>query len=171
MNVRVLLLLLLTSVVLAFMPRFRRIGLSLCVLWIALLLWVNVREAQLPDEPEPTRGDHTKPNATSSATQSRANIVDMRLEGRGAPWQLTGSVRNDSTSPIAWLRFNIERFDCPAIDSAMSDCRLIWQGEHIARIAITPGASGKLDESFYSHVAVPLQKGVLRDRIEVIDAG
>jgi len=171
MNVRVLIALLLLSVVLAFMPRFRRAGVTAAALLIALLIWINVREAQLPDEPESTFASQSVSSSSPAVAQPRASFIAIQLDGRGAPWHLTGSVQNVGDKPIAWLRINIERYDCPTDNSALSDCSMMWQGEHIARLAIDSGATGKLDESFYSHVAVPLNKGVVRDRILIADAG
>jgi hypothetical protein len=171
MNVRVLLLLLLVSVVLAFRPRFRRIGLVSSALLVALILWVNIREWQLPDEPEPMIAESSVNNSTATALPPRVDIIAVQLEGRGAPWHLTGSVRNVGEVPVKWLRLHIERYDCPAASTAIADCTLLWQGEHTVRVAIAAGATAKLDESFYSHGAVPQQKGELRDQIAINETG
>jgi hypothetical protein len=171
MNVRVLFILLLISVVLAFTPRFRRIGLIAGTLLLALLLWVNIREAQLPDEPDPVRATHADTSSVSSAVSSRANIIAVQLVGRGAPWHLTGSVQNVGTTPINWLRLSIERYDCPTVDAPVSDCSLQWQGEHILRATIAAGMTSKFDESFYSHVALPATKGMTRDHIVIVGIG
>ena len=171
MNVRVLFILLLISMVLAFTPRFRRTGLIAGTLLLTLLLWVNIREAQLPDEPEPRLTTHADSSSISSTASPSANIVVVQLEGRGAPWHLTGSLQNVGTVPIRWLRLAIERYDCPSADAAVSDCSLQWQGEHIVRITVVAGATGKFDESFYSHVAVPATNGVIRDHIVIAGTG
>jgi hypothetical protein len=171
MNVRVLFILLLVSVLLAFSPRFRRIGLTSCALLVALLLWINIREAQQPDEPDQTSSTQSNSRSTSAPNQPHAKIIVMQLDGRGAPWHLMGSVQNVSDLSIQWVRLNIERYDCPTDLAALTDCSLLWQGEHIARLPIAAGATDKIDESFYSHVAVPLQKGMLRDRITLVDTG
>jgi hypothetical protein len=171
MNVRVLFILLLVSVLLAFTPRFRRIGLTSCALLVALLMWINLRESQQPDEPSQTSSVQSNSSSTAAATQPRAKIIALQLDGRGAPWHLIGRVQNISDSPIQWVRLNIERYDCPTDLAVLTDCNLLWQGEHIARLPIAAGATGKIDESFYSHVPVPAHKGVLRDRILMADAG
>jgi hypothetical protein len=171
MNVRVLFILLLVSLVLAFTPRFRRVGFTAGALLLVLLVWVNVHEARQPDEVDPVVSEHSSGSSTSIAAVSSANIPTIQLEGRGAPWHLLGSVRNVSSGPIKWLRLSIERYDCPTPDPAISDCSLIWQGEHIVRATIAAGAVSKIDESFYSHVAVPATKGVIRDHIVIADAG
>jgi len=171
MNVRVLFILLLVSVLLAFTPRFRRIGLTSFAVLVALLLWITIRETQQPDEPSQTSSVRSNSSSTSAATQPRAKIIVMQLDGRGAPWHLKGSVQNVSDSPIQWLSLNMERYDCPTDIAALTDCSLLWQGVHPARLPIAAGATGKIDDSFYSHGPVPTQKGVLRDRIIMADAG
>lgn len=171
MNVRVLLILLLVSVVLAFMPRFRRIGLALSALWVGLILWATIREMQLPDEAAllPVETQATSPVVPT--LQARVDIVAVQLEGRGAPWRLTGKVQNVGEVPVKWFRLHIERYDCATANTELADCTLIWQGEHTARTPIAVGATAKLDESFYSHGSVPMQKGEHRDQIIINASG
>lgn len=171
MNVRVLLLLLLVSVVLAFTSRFRRIGLISSALVVALILWVTIRELQAPDELDSPPTEKQTASSSAVTIQPRVDIVAVQLEGRGAPWQLTGSVHNVGEVPVKWFRLHIERYDCDTATTAITDCTLIWQGEHTARMPIAAGATAKLDESFYSHGAVPQQKGVLRDQIVISASG
>jgi hypothetical protein len=170
MNVRVLIAFLLVSVVLAFLPRTRRIGLALTALCMALLVWVNIHEARQPDEPEPSIAKRSE-LPMPVATPSRINFISVQLSGRGAPWLLSGQLHNTGDVAIKWLRIHIERYDCPTVEAAVSECNSMWQGDHTARLAIPAGASVKVEESFYSHVAVPLVKGVTRDRIAIVDAG
>ena len=138
---------------------------------LVLLLWVNIREAQQADEPVPVIANHADVSPTSIPATPSANIIAVKLDGRGAPWHLTGSVKNISTTPIKWLRLTIERYDCPTSDAPIADCSLQWQGEHIVRATIAADATAKFDESFYSHVAVPATKGVIRDHIMIVGTG
>lgn len=166
MNARLLFVLLLVGVLLAFKPRYRRAGLGLCAVVVALLLWVSIREAQTPEQnsPQPT-GSPT----AADVGKPRAQLGPMQLEGRGAPWRLHGSVQNISDAPIRSVSLNIARYDCPTTAASQSDCVSMWQGVHVLQVSIKPRGTSNIDESFYSHVAVPLQSGVIRDQISITD--
>lgn len=163
MSVRLLFILLIVAVVLAMVPRFRRVGLVLCAVLIACLLWFNVREA---DSPEP-ENQPVSVTPAASVNKPRAQLGEMRLEGRGAPWRLHGSVQNLSATPIRSVRLNIERYDCPTPDVPLTGCAVMWQGVRELRVPMGALATANIDETFYSHVAVPSQTGMSRDQITI----
>lgn len=164
MNIRVLLVLLAISLMLACIPRWRKPGAIASVLFAALLIWFTVKQSAPQPQPAPT-------NSVSSAAQvSRTPpIVTLRLEGNGAPWRISGSITNSSDTPIRSITLQVERLDCPVEDSQEMDCAQVWRGQHTLRMLIAAHATVKIDESFYSHEPVPRLKGAARDDISVIN--
>ena len=169
MNIRVLFVLLLIGVLLAFTPRFRRVGLVMCVAIAVLLLFITIREAEHPEQDSRPATVQASSSSASIASKPRAQLVGIELAGRGSPWYLRGSVENLSDIPIRSLSLNIERYDCPTSSTPQSECSLLWQGLHVVRTSIAARGKNKIDESFYSHVAVPLQNGVIRDQIRITE--
>lgn len=166
MNIRVLFILLVISLLLAFTKRWRMAGLALSAVLASLLLWFTVQQTLTVQSPGAAVGV-AAPSAASNAELPKP-IVSLRLDGNGAPWHLVGSIQNIAGVAIRSVSLNLERFDCPTVDTDVVDCRLLWQGQHDLRIGAPPASSVKIDESFYSHDPVPHLRGVARDRITVI---
>lgn len=165
MNIRVLLVLLAMTLLLACTPRWRKAGLIASGVLAALLIWFTVKQPMSQQETAVPAS-----SASSPAQVARVPpMVTLRLEGNGAPWRIAGSIVNSSDAPIRSLTLQVERLDCPATDSQEMDCTAVWRGQHTLRMRIAANASTKIDESFYSHEPVPRLKGMARDRISVID--
>lgn len=165
MNIRVLFILLVLSILLAFIPRYRRPSLIISVVLLLLLAWVGSR---MPTTKEIDVAESTS-NVSSISARPAAQFQSITLEGNGAPWRLAGTVQNISTVMMRSLSVNIERFDCPSAETPLSNCTLQWQGVHVLRSDVQPTAIVKVDDSFYSHDPVPRITGIARDRFTITD--
>ncbi len=166
MNIRILLILLAISLLLAFTRRWRIPGMVSSAVLVVLLVWFTV------NQPATTRASGFSATPVASSSVSRAllplPLANLQLEGNGAPWRLSGSVANPGEAPIRSVTLRVERLDCPSADAAESDCILVWRGQHTLRTRVDAKHSTKIDDNFYSHDAVPRLKGVARDYITVI---
>ncbi|MGC3981256.1 MAG: hypothetical protein QM808_08365 [Steroidobacteraceae bacterium] len=162
MNARVLFILLVIGLLLAVTRRYRKLGIGLSSAMALLLLWLNIHVA-----PSATTSIHSTSSSSNTSVKElpTAQLQDVQLTGNGAPWRLTGSVQNTSNFALRALTLNIERLDCPAADAKSTDCTLLWRGSRVTRVEVAPMGNGKIDESFYSHDAVPRLSGVARDGI------
>jgi hypothetical protein len=166
MNIRVILILLAISVLLAYTPRWRKVGLCTSAVLVLLLVWFTVKQPVV--ENQNTRAPTS--SASSAAQVSRlAPTVNLRLDGSGAPWRLSGTIINQSDMPIRSITLQVDRLDCPAAISAEIDCTSVWRGRHTLRMRIAANATVKINESFYSHEPTPRLTGMARDHIGVID--
>jgi hypothetical protein len=175
MNARLLFILLIASVLLAFTAKFRRVGVVLSVVLLLLLSWFNIAP------PTGVRGAKSPSASSSNSLSSKSSpvinlsadtvkLIDMQLSGSGAPWQLTGRAHNANIELVIrafTLRFT--RLDCPTITAVAEDCTRNWQGEHTVRLQLAPAATQKVDEAIWSHEAVPRLKGVARVDIVVLN--
>jgi hypothetical protein len=164
MNARVLFILLVIALLLAFSHRYRQLGLGLSGVLLLLLAWSFTHLEHENIQPANTSAG----NSSSRSTAVPAQLSAMKLAGNGAPWQLTGSVQNTGSTAIRALTLSIERVDCAADSVAQADCAVVWRGTHVARIDLAAGASAKLDERFYSHEELPRLQGVARDHITLV---
>src|SRR5882757_7524287 len=175
MNARLLFILLIASVLLAFTAKFRRVGVVLSIVLLLLLIWFNIAP--------PTGVSGVKsPSASSSSSLSSKStpainlsadtvkLIDMQLSGSGAPWQLSGRAHNANTDlVIRALTLRVTRLDCPTVAAAAEECIRNWQGEHTVRLHLAPAATQKIDEAIWSHEAVPRLKGIARVDIVVVN--
>lgn len=165
MNARVLLILLIISVLLAFSQRYRKVGVGLSVILVVLLLWFSIQPpppAQLPTI--------SSSSSSSAIPKPSAQLVTMQLDGAGAPWRLTGTVQNTSAQPIRSVTINIERWDCPTADAARETCVLLWQGTRVVHATVPADTSVKVNDSFYSHDPIARLQGVARDLLTITKA-
>jgi hypothetical protein len=164
MNIRILLILLAVSLILAFTRRWRIVGLVCSVVLAVLLVWFTVQQPGTSEE----SGVFTGSSSSSSAAQTSriAPVVTLQLEGNGAPWRVRGSVVNPGDVVIRSITLQVERLDCPLAESIDTDCDVVWQAQHAAHEYCCHGI--RIDDSFYSHEPVPRLKGVARDRITVV---
>lgn len=166
MNIRVLFILLVISVLLTFSKRLRTAGLALSAVIGSLLLWFTVQQTLTVQTPEAAVASVA--SSTSVITELPVPTINLRLDGNGAPWRLVGNIQNTASVARRSVSLNLERFDCPTSDTGLADCVLLWQGQHDLRISMPAASTVKVDESFYSHGAVPRLTGVARDRITII---
>jgi hypothetical protein len=178
MNARLLFILLIFSVLLAFTAKFRRVGIVLSVVLLLLLIGFNITSTTAVNDGKPSTQPSTmtaaKIQSPSRATVSlpiaTVQLTDMQLNGSGAPWQLSGRVSNaDHESVIKSFTLRVTRLDCPTTLVASADCSLNWQGEHTVHMQLAPNATQSIDEAIWSHDAVPRLKGVARFDIVVTD--
>lgn len=166
MNIRILLVVLAFSLLLAVTRRWRIVGLVFSAMLVVLLVWFTVQQPVTSMEPDAIT------DSSSSSVAARipriAPVVTLQLEGNGAPWRLLGSVVNPGDVSIRSITLKVERLDCPSVESIDADCDVAWQGQHTLRMNIAATKSVRIDDSFYSHEPVPRLEGVARDRIIVV---
>jgi hypothetical protein len=173
MNARLLFILLIASVLLAFTAKFRRVGVVLSVVLLLLLVWFNITPPTgVSGAKSPSASSSNSLSAKSSTVLNvsidTVQLIDMQLSGSGAPWQLSGRVHNANTDRvIKAFTLRVTRLDCPTITAAVEDCTRNWQGEHTVRLQLAPAATQKIDEAIWSHEAVPRLKGIARVDIVV----
>lgn len=165
MNARILIILLVVSVLLAFTQRYRKAGLGSSAVLVLLLLWFSIRQ---PTDELPVDMGTASPPIVPAVAKPVAQLLDMQLDGNGAPWHLSGKVQNSSKVDVRSVNVNIERFDCPAPDALQADCQLLWQGARVLHVNIPVEGSARVDESFYSRTPVSRANGVVRDRITIV---
>lgn len=166
MNARLLFILLAISLVLAFTRRYRKLGFSLSAVLLLLLVWFTVHQPQTMSEP----AVRSSSSAVASMPVTSVQLLDLRLSGDGAPWLLSGSLLNVSAAALKSIELQIVRWDCPTATSPISECQMLWQGQHIIRKPLMAGGNAKLDERFYSHESAPRPQGVTRDQFTVTAA-
>lgn len=166
MNIRILFILLVISLLLTLSKRLRTAGLALSAVLGSLLLWFTVQQTLTVQTPEAAVDGVA--SSAASVTALPIPTINLRLDGSGAPWRLIGNIQNTANVALHSVSLNLERFDCPTSDTDLADCMLLWQGQHDLRIGMPALGTAKIEESFYSHGAVPRLSGVARDRITVI---
>lgn len=166
MNARVLFILLVVMLLLAFTRRYRRIGLMGSVVLTLLIAWLGI-QTTLVSAPPVSQATSASSSVSSAPRIAGLHWLEVQLSGNGAPWHLSGRMQNTSAMTIKAVRLQITRFDCPVIDSPPTDCELIWQGTHTLRMDLPAASTIKVEESFYSHGAAPRVKYMARDAIDI----
>lgn len=173
MNARLLFILLIITVLLAFTAKFRRLGVVLSGVLLLLLIWFNVAPpAAVKDERAANGRTLTVASLPSpviiNLPASTLQLLDIQLTGDGAPWQLKARVRNtNSDAAIKSFTLQITRFDCPTISAASVDCSLNWHGDHTVRVLMPAAATQMIDETIWSHDTPPRVQGVSRTEVVV----
>lgn len=173
MNARVLFVLLVMCVALAFTARFRRVGIVLSVVVTLLLIWFSVNPSErsrndVRHELSRTIGAPAQRQVESLPLDS-IELLNPQLNGNGAPWQLSVNARNTTRDHVVTnVTVGIKRFDCPRADTPIAECMLNWQGEPTLHARLEPGATRVVNESFWSHDSVTRLTGVARVEFTVL---
>lgn len=169
MNARLLYVLLVLSVALAFSARFRRAGIALSAILVVLIAWVNVRSDRAV---APVVNPATPASASAANVKtlpvSAVELIDPQLTGTGAPWQVSGRARNGSNATVNQFTLRVTRFDCPNDNAAADDCTVNWQGERTVHLRLPPQAIKTFNEALWSHDPAPRIVGGVRVEFAVL---
>jgi hypothetical protein len=123
-------------------------------------------------EVESQRGKPTSPASVVRALPLESiAVTDLKLSGSGAPFELRGSISNNSSGDrLRTLTLRIVRRDCfeGAIDP--SGCVVIWQDQHWIQVDIPPQTQRQFATSFYAHTTVPRGRGAVKDEFKLMAA-
>jgi hypothetical protein len=170
MSIRVLLILLFVTVWLSLTKRYRRVGMPLCAIMIALIIWQTVSEVTEISKPVTVSSASSSSAFVVSLSPSAVQLSDMELTGNGAPWRLRGKLTNSAAVAISAVTVEITRHSCNSVTSEFASCKLVWQGIHTVRIKVPAGASEPFENDIWSHTPVSRQVGVIRDNFQVINS-
>lgn len=170
MNARTLLILLLVTLVLVFIPRYRRIGIALSVPLLLLVIWQSLSSLADSSTVQLPQATHQAAPQITQVPVEMLRLEQAELTGTGAPWRLTAVLVNASDMTVNAVELKIERFSCTTATTAFEQCALVWQGRQNLLIKLEPGQRNAIDIPMWSHNPVRLPKGVVRDRFEVLTA-
>ena len=169
MNARALLFLLIITMLLALTRRYRRVGVSLGVVLVALIFWQTLSSVS---GPAPAVTDAPKNSSGLSAVViplDSLSLSHMELKGTGAPWHLSGEVTNSGSVAVNAVKLLLIRRSCSSATTDSGECKILWQGEHTLRVSLPAGASQSFEESVWSHTPVATPAGVIRDSFQIVE--
>lgn len=169
MNARALLFLLIVTMLLALTRRYRRIGVSLGVVLVALILWQTLSSVS---GPVPAVIDVPASSGSASVVTiplESLSLSHMELNGTGAPWHLSGELTNNGLLAVNAVKLLLIRRSCSSASTDSGECKILWQGEHTLRIKLPAGASQSFEESVWSHTPIATPSGVIRDSFKIVE--
>lgn len=155
-------------------PRLRPVGIIGCILLGAMLLWGVIERLRggHADEPDvQQRGQPTSPGLVLQSVAPELVVVDsLRLTGGGAPFEVRGTIKNESEARLRSVTLLVTRRDCfeGALDP--SGCVVLWQDRHWMQIAVPPGEARDFSTSVWMRGAAPRARGTFEDAVEVVAA-
>lgn len=168
MNIRVLFILLIVALLLSWHGRFRRIGVILSALLLVAIAWVAMQPT--PESASNSSITTTAPTRTPLVYGVENLVLEgFTLSGNGAPWRVTGEVRNQHPTLTAKSAvLGIERLDCASPSTPAADCSLNWRGQMTLDLALKPSKSRRIEQELWNHSAVPRIDNIERLRFTVL---
>ena len=154
-------------------PKMRPVAAVGCVILGGLLLWgVIERVRGIDPGTVPERGRPTTPAAaTQSFPLEELQLSDLKLEGGGAPFRLTGRAANQSTElRLKSLMLDISRRDCYEGALDPSGCAVIWRGRHWVKVSVPPQQARDFATSIWARGDAARVVGTKRDEFQIVAA-
>jgi hypothetical protein len=153
-------------------PKFRRAGVIIAVVLLALLGWAIQRSSPWTPTPEATQQrEASRPfpgPVNDSPPLSAVSAERLQLTGGGAPWTLAGRLTNTSQRfRVTSVTLKIERRDCYADAPDPSGCVLQWQGSETVFVDIPPGEWREFSSAIWLHGGLSRTRGETRDAFQV----
>jgi hypothetical protein len=161
------------ALVLAFaVPKFRRAGVIVGVVLLALLGWAIERSNPWAPSPEATQEREASRSLPGPRTDSpplnAVSAQQLQLNGSGAPWTLTGRLTNTSQRyRISAVTLKIERRDCYPAAPDPTGCVVQWQGADTVFVSLPPGEWREFSSPIWLHGSLPRTHGETRDGFEI----
>jgi hypothetical protein len=152
-------------------PRLRPIGIAGCVLLGLMLIWGVVQRVRT-ESPDTQRGHPASPIAAVAAFPLEDLKAELlRIDGRGAPYELRGRMTNTSTQlKLRSFTAQIARRDCHVGALDPTGCDTLWQSRQWVELALAPGESREFVSPFWTRGDVPRARGTVRDDIQIVAA-
>jgi hypothetical protein len=156
-------------------PRWRPGAIVGCVVLAVLLAWGMVQRLNQERAPSVAveRGRPGSPALTLKAVPLAEVVAeDLRLSGEGAPFELTGRIRNDSRdTQLRSITIQMTRRDC--YDGALdpSGCVVLWEDQRWIELAIAPQQMRPFQVAIWARGAATRARGKTKDEFRVIAAG
>lgn len=160
-------------IVMLAVPRLRPIAVAGLVILGAMLAWGVLGRLRSADpEQQPERGRPTTPAAALSAFPvDQIQLENLRLSGGGAPFRLTGTVGNQSTSLLLKsMMLDIARRDCHEEALDPSGCTLLWQTRQWVDLSVPPEEARNIAISIWARGDAPSAVGTVRDEFTIVTA-
>lgn len=157
--------------VLLAVPRARPAAVLGCVILGALLLWGLVQRWNEPDSSVlPERARPTTPaSQLQSVPLEQIEVSNLQLTGGGAPYRVTGRVKNGSESlRLRSMMLDITRSDCHADALDPSGCVVRWRTRHWVEVTVPPQETRDFEVAIWARGEGPRQLSTLRDRKSVV---
>lgn len=154
-------------------PRLRPFAVVGCAILGALLAWAVIQRVRGPGGADlQERGHPTTPAADLRAIPlDEVELADMKLSGGGAPFKLTGSVANrSSTLLLKSMMLDISRHDCHRDALDPSGCVPNWRVRQWIELAVPPHQERRFSVSIWARGDAPQMAGTARDEFEVVAA-
>ena len=154
-------------------PKMRPVAAVGCVILGGLLLWgVIERVRGIDPDTVPERGRPTTPaTATQTFPLEELQLSDLKLEGGGAPFRLTGRAANQSTElRLKSLMLDISRRDCYEGALDPSGCAVIWHGRHWVKVSVPPQQARDFAISIWARGDAARVVGTKRDEFQIVAA-
>jgi hypothetical protein len=154
-------------------PKMRPVAAVGCVILGGLLLWAVIERVRGPDPGAvPERGRPTTPvTATRTFPLEELQLSNLKLEGGGAPFRLTGRATNRSTElGLKSLMLDISRRDCHEDALDPSGCAVIWRGRHWVEVSVPPQQARDFATSIWARGDAARVVGTTRDDFQIVAA-
>jgi hypothetical protein len=154
-------------------PRARPAAVVGCVVLGAMLVWALVQRWNEPGTAVVSeRGRPTTPAQQLEAVPVEVlEVSDLTLSGGGAPYRLTGRVKNGSeTLRLKSLMVDIKRSDCYPGALDPSGCAVQWRARHWVEVTVPPQETRAFEVAIWARGEAPRRLGTLRDDFEIVAA-
>jgi len=139
-----------------------------------MLLWgviERLRGGYTDESDVQQRGQPTSPARVMQSISLEQIAADgMELTGGGAPFELSGQIKNESETTLRSVTLVITRRDCfeGALDP--SGCVVLWQDRHWMQISVPAGEAREFSTSVWMRGSAPRPRGTPEDSVEVVAA-
>lgn len=154
-------------------PKLRPVAVVGLVILGALLLWGVIERVRGTDPSAVTeRGRPTTPaSATLAFPLEELRLSDLKLEGGGAPFKLSGRATNQSAQwRLKSIMLDITRRDCYEGALDPSGCAVIWRGRQWIEVSVPPQQARDFATSIWARGDAARAAGTIRDDFEIVAA-
>lgn len=155
-------------------PRLRPIGVIGCVLLGAMLTWGVVQRLRGTSDDEPKVQQRGRPTSPAAALQSIApdlvQVDSVKMTGGGAPFELRGSIQNQSGALLKSITLQVTRRDCYEGALDPTGCTVLWQDRLWISVSVPPGEARVFSSSVWMRGAAPGSRGTIKDSFAVVAA-
>ncbi len=160
-------------IVMLAVPKLRPVALVGLMILGAMLAWGMLERLRGVDpDQQVERGRPTTPATMLQAIpEEEIELHDLTLSGGGAPFRLTGSVSNQSSSVrLTSLMLDITRRDCHEGALDPSGCTVLWQTRQWVELSVPPQERRDFAVSIWARGEAPRAVGTTQDEFKIIAA-
>jgi hypothetical protein len=159
-------------ILIVLLPRYRKWGIALAVVFGLLLLWAMQRSnfGGIGVKPATTTtAGIPNVSAITALPLNTAQAEHLKLTGSGAPWRFTGRLRNLSDKyQITSASFDIARADCYENTGSPSGCLNVWQGKQTVAISVPPLQARDFSIDIWLRGSALRLKGTAQDQFSLV---